>query len=61
MLRPHEVKLFYGTQELKDATPVQIELQAVDTLAPAKIVATIVDKLRLSTWQRECGGRSAAQ
>ena len=39
----HEVRLFYGTQELKDGCPVALELQAVDTLSPVKIVAKIFE------------------
>ena len=32
---------FYGTQKLRNATPAQIQLRAVDTVAPAKVVDTI--------------------
>ena len=31
-----------GAQELRDDTPVQLELQAVDTVSPTKIVVTIL-------------------
>ena len=31
-----------GAQELRDDTPVQPELQAVDTVSPTKIVVTIL-------------------
>ena len=35
----HEVKLFYGGQELRDGTPIALELQAVVTVSPAEIFA----------------------
>ena len=38
----HEVRLLYGSQEIKDGIPITLELQAVVTVSPADIVAKIM-------------------